>query len=321
MPPKKQADKNYNPEVFRVEEYKQERDIYWHDVGNEQEIFRRAVELQLPLVFKGPTGTGKTTFARKMQQELGAEFTAKKFKPAYQLNQESGLYEPNQSNTKQGVPFPLYIVDGTEGCEEFHLIGGENAAGKWIGGPLYHWAHTGGICLVNEIAEIRSDVQTIFHSILDDDRSLSIPDLAQVVHLPEHGIFVAGYNPGYQTKKEPIKISTKHRLPCIEFSYPVAEVEAEIIQNAASWGKYKADKKYSEKLANFAALLRSDDRDSSILSTREGVSTRLLVRAARWVAAGGESAEACRMHIVNVLADNKKEAEGLEEILHASGLL
>jgi MoxR-like ATPase len=308
---------NFNPEVHSIEAYQPEEDVYWKDIADERQIVRQALEMGLPLAFKGPTGTGKTQLAKRMRYEFAQDFVKQKYIPEFRLDHESGLYMANTEKKKVPVSFPLYIVDGTEGTEEFHLLGAENAAGKWIGGPIYHWAHTGGICLVNELAEIRNDVQTIFHSMLDDDRTVSFPDIAQIVKLPDHALFIAGYNPGYQSKKDPLKISTKHRLPCVEFTYPPMDVETEIIYNASKHGGKEVKMATAEKLAQFAAKVRSEDREESILGSREGVSTRLLVRAARWIAYSGKMEQATQVNISRVLGSDAKESEALEEILRS----
>lgn len=312
----------FNPKVYSVQEYTTtDTEIYWRDLGDEREMFSRLFRIQRPLVLKGPTGTGKTTLTRKMHQELGAELKRKKFIPQYQFNSDTGLYESAGEKKEANLQFPLYIVDGTEDTEIIHLLGGYNATGKYIGGPLYHWAHTGGILLVNEIAELREDVQTVFHAPLDrDTRLMFFPDLGTYVHLPDQAMLVAAYNPGYQSKRKPLKISTKQRLPAITFSYPSLEIEAEIVYNASKIGGKGVNLETAKKLASLAQRIRSEDAEKSILSTREGVSTRLLVMAAELIADGCLSAAACKTAIVEPLAANPKETEALETLVKLCGL-
>ncbi len=311
---------DYNPQVYTIQEYDPKVDVYWKDLGNEREIFRNFFYIRRPQALIGPTGTGKTTLVRKMHQELGAELSQKKFTPQYYFDEKSGIYVKNEQKSEQTLFFPLYIVDGTEDTEIVHILGGYNPEGKFIGGPMYHWAHTGGILLINEIAELRGDVQTVFHSALDKERTIWIPDLARMVHLPDHAMFVAAYNPGYQTKRRALKISTKQRLPAMRFNYPSVDVEAEIVYNASKTDGRQVEMDIAKKLAALASRIRSEDKEKSILATREGVSTRLLVIAAEMIAAGVSTTDACRAAIVGPLANTDKEVEVLETVVQMCGL-
>ncbi len=311
---------DYNPQVYSIQEYDPKIEIYWKDLGNEREIFRNFFYIRRPQALIGPTGTGKTTLVRKMHQELGMELSQKKFTSQHAFDTKSGLYVKSEQKQEQAPFFPLYIVDGTEDTEVVHILGGYNTEGKFIGGPMYHWAHTGGILLVNEIAELRGDVQTVFHSALDKERTVWIPDLAQIIHLPDHAMFVAAYNPGYQTKRRALKISTKQRMPAIRFNYPSLEIETEIVYNASRTDGQQVDMGTAQKLAALAGRIRSEDKEKSILANREGVSTRLLVIAAEMIAAGVSTADACRAAIVEPLSATEKEAEALETIVRMCGL-
>lgn len=316
------ANFEFNPEVYSIQEYSSgDAEIYWRDISDEREAFCRLFRIQRPLVLKGPTGTGKNTLTRKMHQQLGAEVTQKKFTPQYHFNANTGLYEPALEKKETTLPFPLYIVNGTEDTEIIHLLGGYNATGKYIGGPMYHWAHTGGILFVDEIAEIRSDVQTVFHAPLDrDTRLVAFLDLGTYVHLPDHAMLVAAYNPGYQSKRKPLKISTKQRLPAITFSYLSPEIEAEIIYNASKIGERPINMETAKKLATLVQRIRGEEAEKSILSSREGVSTRLPIMAAELIADGYSTTAACRIAIVDPLTVSKKEIEALETMVKLCGL-
>lgn len=309
----------YNPQVVHIEEYQQDIEPYWKEIGGEKSIFRAAFKTQRPLAFKGPTGCGKTTFVKRMHWELSKELSKEKFTPKYSYDDKTGLYIKNDKSSEQSPYFPLYIIDGTEDTDVIQIYGGLNHTGKYIGGPLYHWAHTGGILLVNELAEMRSDVQTAFHTPMDKDRTVTFLDLEKIVKIPEHAMIVATYNPGYQKKLAPVKTSTKQRLLHLKFNYPDAETETDIIYNASKIKDRQIDKKTAKALADLAVKIRSSDKEKSILATREGVSTRLLVMAAELITYGTSPLEACRAAIIEPLANNDKEAEALESLIKLSG--
>ncbi len=307
---------DFNPKTYSIVEYNPEQEPYWKDLGNEREIFQTLFYIQRPLVLKGPTGCGKTTFTHRMHWELGKELAKESYVPNYILDPETGLYAPNKNGKKCAPQFPLYIVSGTEGTEEVHLLGGKNYLDKYVGGPLYHWAHTGGILLVNELAEIRKDVQTVFHGPLDKDRIVVFPEIGKTVSLPDHAMLIATYNPGYQAKQVDLKISTKQRLPTLSFTYPDVETEAEIIYRASKVREVQIDPKQARTLAEIAQQIRSKDKEDNILASREGVSTRLMVMAAEMIANGTDPIEACRTTILGPLCEkNTAESETLEAII------
>lgn len=313
----------YNPSVWKIENFNPTTGDapYWKDIGNERALFRTTYNIKLPMVFTGPTGTGKSTLARRMQWEIGQDLAKEKFTPQFTFNEETGLYEPADKQEQKAPLFPLYIVEGNEDTEVIHLVGGYNAAGKFIGGPMYHWAHTGGILLVEEIAEMRGDVQTVFHGALSEKRFITFPDLAKIVELPDHAMFVAAYNPMYQTKKVSLKTSTRQRLPVIDFAYPDVDTEAEIVHNAAVYQGRKLDEETAHKLAQIASDIRNDDEDTgSFLSTREGASTRLLVMAGKYILAGATPYDACITAIVGPISNTRQEREALEVILESNGI-
>ncbi len=308
---------DYNPRVFAIEEYAQDTEPYWRTIADERDVFRATYGMHRPLVLRGPTGSGKTTFSRRMHWELAKEFAGKNYTPRYQFDPESGLYVNTKSQETKPIMFPLYIFSGTEDTEIFQLLGGYNATGKYVGGPLYHWAHTGGVLLVNEIAEIRGDVQTVFFDCLDKDRTITFPDLAQIVELPDHALFICSYNPGLQSKREDLKDSTRQRLPALKFGYPAdPKIEAEIIENASRLGTSSIDQPMALKLAELAAKLRGREQDKSIIASKEGVSTRLLVMAAEYIIKGISPQRACEIAIINPLTrGGSTEEKGLVDVV------
>ena len=58
---------------YIIEEYHLEDEPYYVPVGDEIELFEAAYKQRLPLIFKGPTGCGKTRFVEYMAYRLGLE--------------------------------------------------------------------------------------------------------------------------------------------------------------------------------------------------------------------------------------------------------
>ena len=56
---------------FQIEEYTIDREPYYLPVGDEIEVFTAAYAQKIPLLFKGPTGCGKTRFVEYMAWKLG----------------------------------------------------------------------------------------------------------------------------------------------------------------------------------------------------------------------------------------------------------
>jgi len=58
---------------YIIEEYQLAEEPYYVPVGDEVELFEAAYREKLPLIFKGPTGCGKTRFVEYMSYKLGVE--------------------------------------------------------------------------------------------------------------------------------------------------------------------------------------------------------------------------------------------------------
>ena len=60
---------------YRTEEYIIKEEPFYIPVGDEVELFEVAYSQQLPVLLKGPTGTGKTRFVEYMCYRLGRPLT------------------------------------------------------------------------------------------------------------------------------------------------------------------------------------------------------------------------------------------------------
>ena len=60
---------------YIIEEYHLTTEPYYVPVADEVELFEAAYHQKIPLIFKGPTGCGKTRFVEYMSYKLGKNLT------------------------------------------------------------------------------------------------------------------------------------------------------------------------------------------------------------------------------------------------------
>ena len=104
---------------------------------------------------------------------------------------------------------------------------------EWIDGPLTTAVRGGGICYLDEVVEARRDTIVSIHALTDHRRLLPIEKLGVTLHAHDDFFLVVSYNPGYQATSKELKHSTRQRFIAIDFDYPVAEVETQIIAHEA----------------------------------------------------------------------------------------
>jgi nitric oxide reductase NorQ protein len=238
---------------------------YFRAIGDEIELFDAAYADRMPMMLKGPTGCGKTRFVEHMAWRLGK---------------------------------PLVTVACHEDMTASDLVGRYllDAQGTvWHDGPLTLAVRHGGICYLDEIVEARQDTTVVIHPLTDDRRVLPLEKKGELV--PAHGDFqlVVSYNPGYQSVLKDLKESTKQRFGAIDFSYPAAPVEAEIVAHEAGIPRATA-----ETLVAIGA--RSRNMKGHGLD--EGASTRMLIQAGRLMARGIAAEAACRVALVLPITDD-----------------
>ncbi len=220
---------------------------YYRDVQGESEIFKAAVRCQLPILLKGPTGCGKSRFVETMAHVLDV---------------------------------PLITVSCNEDTSASDLIGRFIIRGGdtvWQDGPATRAVRQGGFLYLDEVSEAREDVIVVLHALADHRRAIYIDRLNEMVQAPESFALIASFNPGYQTVLKEMKPSTRQRFATIQFDYPAASIEGEIIIKET---QCSAD--LARRLVALAARIRSNRE----LNLQETASTRLLVHAARLTVAG-----------------------------------
>lgn len=259
-----------------VEEYKVTTEPYYLPVRQEVELFEAAYSAHLPVMLKGPTGCGKTRFVEYM---------------AYKLNR------------------PLITVACHEDLSATDLVGRFLLEGEetvWHDGPLTKAVRAGAICYLDEVVEARKDTVVIIHPLTDDRRRLPIEKRGTVIEAPPEFMLVVSYNPGYQSVLKDLKQSTRQRFVAMEFDYPDAEPEAEIVAKEGGIELSVAQDlvKIGQKVRN----LRGHGLE-------EGVSTRLLIYAAQMIASGISPVAAAEVALCSPITDDRELQRSIREIV------
>lgn len=252
---------------------------YYRPTGDEVRLFKVAAELRLPLLLKGPTGCGKTRFVRHMAALLDR---------------------------------PLITVACQEDLSASDLVGRfllEGGQTVWRDGPLTRAVRMGALCYLDEVVEARPDVLTLLHPLTDDRRLLPIDRTGEELSAPPGFLLVVSYNPGYQAAARELKESTRQRFVSLTFDYPDEAAEAEIVSAESGLAR--------ERAAPLVRLGRTT-RNLRGHGLREGASTRLLIHAARLVAAGLPLEAAVEATLVASLSDDPALLRALREGLRAA---
>lgn len=249
---------------------------YFRAVGSELGGFEAACALRLPVLLKGPTGCGKTRLVRHMAHALG---------------------------------LPLVTVACNEDLTASDLVGRYTLKGgdtHWVDGPLTLAARHGALCYLDELVEAREDALVVVHPLSDDRRQLPIAAHNELIHAHPDFQLVASFNPDYQASGRALKPSTRQRFVALELGYPPPELEAEIVAHEASAPKAVADALVRVALGSRRLVGHGLD---------EGISTRMLVAAARLTARGLPLAQACELCLLQPLSDDHALLEGLRALV------
>lgn len=113
------------------------------------------------------------------------------------------------------------------------------------------------------------------------------------------------YNPGYQSVLEDLKQSTRQRFVALEFDFPNATLEREIVEKESG-----VDSDMARQLVEFAQMMRNLKGQG----LDEGASTRLLVHSAKLIASGVAPLVACRSAIAQALTDDTDTLSAVHEL-------
>jgi len=173
----------------------------------------------------------------------------------------------------------------------------------WQDGPLATAARIGAICYLDEVVEARQDTTVVIHPLTDHRRVLPLDKKGELLKCHPDFHLVISYNPGYQSLMKDLKQSTKQRFGALDFDYPQADIEAEIVAHEGG-----VDRSTAEKLVQVAA--RSRNLKGHGLD--EGISTRLLVYAATLISKRITPADACQIALVRPLTDDPDMRDALD---------
>lgn len=259
-----------------IEEYVVTDEPFYLAVAREVELFEAAHAARLPVMLKGPTGCGKTRFVEHM---------------AWRLSR------------------PLITVACHEDLSATDLVGRFLLEGEetvWHDGPLTAAVRHGAICYLDEVVEARKDTVVIIHPLTDDRRRLPIEKRGTILDAPPDFMLVVSYNPGYQSILKDLKQSTRQRFVSLEFDYPPAELEAEIV---AREGGVALD------TARDLVHIGHKVRNLRGHGLEEGVSTRLLIYAAQLIARGIPPIDAAEVALCSPITDDRDLQRSIREIV------
>ncbi|GAB0147333.1 MULTISPECIES: CbbQ/NirQ/NorQ/GpvN family protein [Marichromatium] len=246
---------------------------YYRTVEDEVRLYEAAYAARMPVMLKGPTGCGKSRFVEYM---------------AWRLERPLITVACNEDMTASDLVGRFLLdADGT----------------RWQDGPLTVAARIGAICYLDEVVEARQDTTVVIHPLTDHRRCLPLEKKGELVEAHPDFQIVISYNPGYQSLMKDLKQSTKQRFGALDFSYPSAAIEAEIVAHEGGIERDQADRLV--QVAQRSRNLKGHGLD-------EGMSTRLLVYAAQLMAKGIEPRAAAQMALVRPLTDDPDMRDTLD---------
>jgi len=258
--------------------YRVAREPYYRALSDEVELYEAAYSVRLPVMLKGPTGCGKTRFVEYMAWKLGK---------------------------------PLITVACNEDMTASDLVGRYllDANGtRWQDGPLAMAARLGAICYLDEVVEARQDTTVAIHPLTDARRILPLEKKGEIIEAHPDFQVVISYNPGYQSLMKDLKQSTKQRFAAFQFDYPDSTLETAIVCSETGIAADLAGRLV--ELAQAGRRLKGHGLD-------EGISTRLIVYAARLIGQGTAPADACRMAMVRPITDDPDIIDSLDHAIGA----
>lgn len=252
---------------------------FYLPMADEIDVFETCHRRNLPVMLKGPTGCGKTRFVEHMAWRLG--------RPLVTVACHDDLSASDLTGR--------YLIRGNETV--------------WLDGPLTQAARHGAICYLDEIIEARQDTVVVIHPLTDDRRMLPLEKTGELVEAAPGFQLVISYNPGYQHGLKDLKPSTRQRFVALEFQFPTAELEADIVSHESG---------VARDVAVALVTLTNRLRQLGDRGLAEVPSTRLIVATARLVASGIPLRAACRSALLGPLTDDPDLMAAMHDLVAAT---
>jgi len=264
-------------------------------VPQEQEldVALACYHLQLPLMLRGPTGIGKTTFVYYLADVL--------HKPII----EELCTEDTLAADLIGRKLPDGWIDGSATSSLRHKEG-----------SLYY---------LDELGEARPNAMTVIHSLTDDRRVLEVRANKESLQAPSEWMLIASYNPLYQLQNN-VKPSTAQRFITIDIPFPQSELEEKIVKTVLNESTFdtqdvQVKRNYQSKfnipikqLVKLASDYRKLAQSAEAVGLREGPGTRLVVRTAKLIEYGLPAMMAIQTGMINPLTYDHDQKEGMIDI-------
>jgi len=264
-----------------IQKYLITEEPFYQPVKDEIAIFERAFKNKIGVMLKGPTGCGKTRFVEHMFYRLKLPLVT------------TACNEDTDASDLTG----RYVLKGQEGV--------------WLDGSLTLPVRHGGGSYLDEIVEARQDVMVLIHSLTDSRRMLHVPKSGETLYAPDNFMLVVSFNPGYQAMSKALKQSTRQRFIALNFDYPPAKLEIEIVKKESGLGTHD-----SSTLVKIAAEIRGMKAGRNL---EEGASTRLLIYAAQLIKDGIKMRRAVEVAMRDPITDDPSISEAIDE--HIDNLL
>ncbi len=248
---------------------------YYHIIDKEVDIFEHTFQNKIPLLLKGPTGTGKSRFVEYMAHKLNKQLLT------------VSCHEETSSTDLIG----RFVIKGAETI--------------WLDGPLTTAIKKGYIIYLDEIAEARPDVIVAIHPLTDHRRELYIDKLGETIKAHNDFLLVASFNPGYQKGFKELKPSTRQRFVAVSFNYPDPKIETEILVKETGIDTINARN---------LVTIGNKIRNLKELGLTETVSTRLLVDAAKLINSGLPKRLSVRTAVLEPLTDDDEVIQALADL-------